>query len=121
METIFTAGFASTSVSGFGGCFSEYQMPPPNNARTSAAASNGSGFTLAPLPPGPYTDADDQQGQPENIGDEQAVHLRLAQRQAAILHVLGTNRDQVLFVGKPVHHVQEQIAIAARKAERGVG
>src|SRR5579864_4588422 len=93
--------------------FSDHQAAPPRAASTTTAASRPRNFMpLPPAPPDREAGSHDDQGQENHAGVEQGVHLALADVQAAIVRVLGANRDQILVGAEPVHHVQKQVAIS---------
>src|SRR3954453_16418272 len=74
---------------------------------------------LSSPPPGVYAGAEDATGDDQQRQNEDALLLRHGHRDAAIVGFLRSDRNQVLLLRQPAHHVHEQVAVPGN-AENGV-
>src|SRR5687768_13194385 len=74
---------------------------------------------LPPSPPGLDAREQDQSGHDEHGEIENPAFLIRRQRDAAILRILGADRDEIFLLRQPVRGVQEEVAVPL-DAQRGV-
>src|SRR6185369_8938591 len=131
---IFGAGASTVEdadvVESLAGWRSDQYRTPVRASKTAAATSIPVVFIEVVLPwpaaralsaPPPDGHAGENYGERKNklAGDAHIVELRLGHGDAAIVLFFGTNGDEILVRGEPVHGVESEVAIAV-EADEGV-